>query len=327
MSQADRNLCLAPDPAKLPDFIIVGAMKAGTSTVHRLLEQHPDVTIPEDELHFFDFDDPIEHPDFADAKSGSSPAVEFEQQPSLFWNWYTDKLTEKGPSPLVGEDSTTYLSSALAVDRIARQKKPIKLIVCLRQPTERAYSNYWHLLKTRRVAQRFEDLLATNPASVLHRSYYGRQVRQLLDLIPRERVHFVSLEQMKQDFGGVARDLFEFIGADPSKMPSQLENVHSNSGIYPRSLGLQLLINRCFPARAGTAYYNDLPFNTATPGVWGKASDFLGRALSKLNLSASRKAPPLNAGVKSQLDAFFQSESEILRSLDPSLSDSWFLKP
>lgn len=55
---------ISKEPSLLPDFIIVRAMKSGTTTFHDMLNTHPDVFIPKGELHFFDHDDFIEHPDF-----------------------------------------------------------------------------------------------------------------------------------------------------------------------------------------------------------------------------------------------------------------------
>ena len=58
------NNWIAPGNAFLPDFIIAGAMKSGTTTLHNILNEHPDVFIPDSEIHFFDMDDVIEHPEF-----------------------------------------------------------------------------------------------------------------------------------------------------------------------------------------------------------------------------------------------------------------------
>ena len=55
---------LSIEPSLLPDFIIVGAMKSGTTTLHDMLNTHPDVFIPKGELHFFDHDDIFQHPNF-----------------------------------------------------------------------------------------------------------------------------------------------------------------------------------------------------------------------------------------------------------------------
>ena len=55
---------ISSQPENLPDFIIAGATKSATTTLHTILNKHPDVFIPNGELHFFDMDDIFEHPDF-----------------------------------------------------------------------------------------------------------------------------------------------------------------------------------------------------------------------------------------------------------------------
>ena len=317
---------LAPQPDMLPDFIIAGAMKAGTSSIHQLLQRHPDISIPEDEVHFFDLDDPMEHPDFGNPAIGVSPGVEFVKSPDKFWQWYATTLRDQvSEASIVGEDSTTYLSSRVAFSRIARQAKPIKLIVCLRQPTLRAYSNYWHMQKTRRVACSFDTLLQQSPASVLQRSCYGQQVRDLLNQIPRERVYFVVLESLKTEDGSIAKERCAFVGADPEKLPLAQEHVHSNAGIYQKSLTVQNMINACFPAQQAVNYHAAMPFADPLPSALVRLRDLAGRALSKANRSSTNKAPPMSAATKAHLDAYFSQEcADVSKITDIDLNRFWF---
>lgn len=326
MKTAINDAWLASSPEILPDFIIAGAMKAGTSSIHQLLQRHPDVSIPEEEVHFLDLDDTMEHPDFGNPVAGVSPGVEFLRKPEAFWTWY--ERTLHGPAASgqkIGEDSTTYLSSRLAIRRIAAQKKPIKLIVCLRQPSLRAYSNYWHLHKTRRVACSFEKLLQTSPGSVLHRSCYGQQMRELLHFIPRERVYVVVLETLRDHYDEISKELCEFVGVDPARLPAEADRVHSNAGIYPRSHALQNVINACFPAQQSVAYHAAMPFGEDKPSVCQRVMDFSGRALSKFNRSDKSKAPPMWQETKHNLDAYFAQECADLSALvGLDLDKIWF---
>lgn len=70
---------------RFPDFIIVGAMKCGTTSLHKILSSHPEIFIPEREIHFFDIDDISQHPDFFIFSNG---------------NWYY---------PQLGRDVEKYL--------------------------------------------------------------------------------------------------------------------------------------------------------------------------------------------------------------------------
>ena len=59
-----RSNWISDQPENLPDFIIGGAMKSGTTSLHAILDAHPDIAIQRDELGFFDMDSIVQHPDF-----------------------------------------------------------------------------------------------------------------------------------------------------------------------------------------------------------------------------------------------------------------------
>lgn len=76
MNYKKENEWVAPENVRLPDFIICGAMKCGTSTVHSLLNQHPYVYIPDPEINFFDIDDIFQHQTSLLVKPYSMPKVQ-----------------------------------------------------------------------------------------------------------------------------------------------------------------------------------------------------------------------------------------------------------
>jgi hypothetical protein len=175
------------------------------------------------------------------------------------------------------------------------------------------------------VAYSFEKLLQISPRSVLHRSCYGQQIRDLLSFVPRERVFFVVLETMRDRYDAISQELLKFIKVDPAKMPPENSRMHSNAGVYPRSQVLQNTINSYFPAQQSIAYHTAMPFAEDTPSSWQQVRDFTGRALSKLNRSSNPKAPPMREETKLGLDAYFAQEcvglSEII-NID--LANYWF---
>jgi hypothetical protein len=130
----NKNNWLSPRPAALPDFIIGGAMKCGTTTLHHILAAHPDVYIPENEIHFFDMDNILQHGDFNfyDSSSGVWWTQNLEADAPKFWAWYAQQFKNDKGARVVGEDSTTYLASPIAAARIAAQPKPIKMVFMLR---------------------------------------------------------------------------------------------------------------------------------------------------------------------------------------------------
>jgi len=166
---------------RFPDFIIGGAPKCGTTSLHFILAQHPDIGIPHDEVFYFDADDPIVHPDFLHAKTHTLKWWDPDPSSHSNLSWYAGRFAEFKDKALVGEDSTTYLMSDVAAGRIDKLLPDAKIIFMLRDPVKRAYSQYWHLMKTGRVSQTFEEILISHP-SVLLGSTYTPNIRRFIVL-------------------------------------------------------------------------------------------------------------------------------------------------
>src|SRR4051794_34667074 len=120
----------------LPNFVIVGAPKCGTSSLARWLMQHPEVyLVPEKELHFF----------------------------TGFWDqgigWYENCFSPNGQRA-IGEASPSYLADHTAHERMASVIPDAKLIAMVRNPIDRAYSHYWHWRDRKGVKGSFEEVIA-----------------------------------------------------------------------------------------------------------------------------------------------------------------------
>jgi hypothetical protein len=118
----------------LPDFIIVGAMKAGTTTVKDYLRKHSNVFIPHDELFFFSSSD-------------------YNKGLTFYSKYFEDYSNEK----IIGEKTTTYSYDLNTPGRIFEFNPEVKLIWVLRNPVSRSYSNYWHVVKQGKERLSFED--------------------------------------------------------------------------------------------------------------------------------------------------------------------------
>ena len=107
------------------DFLIIGAQKAGTTSLRAFLESIPDhIHISKTELHFWN--------------------REAHYNDGFGISGYMEKFSQASPSHLVGEKSPSYLGSYEAPARIHKHFPDVKLIAVLRNPAERAYSAYWH---------------------------------------------------------------------------------------------------------------------------------------------------------------------------------------
>ena len=326
MSEKYTQQWIAPKTIRLPDFIICGAMKCGTSTVHNLLGKHPEIYIPDSEINFFDIDDIFQHSDFYSQRDGRFLGPDISIDPIAYWEWYHDFFRDAPKSNLIGEDSTCYLPSARASQRISLQSKPIKTIICLRQPSLRAYSQYWHMLRTGRAMFNFEDTIKFTPNHVLERSMYLSQIKDFMRHIPKDRIFFFILEEFLRDKEAVAQKLLDFLSLDYGDLPENALETHSNIGTLPRNIELQAFKNRMLRAFGNVHYAGRLPL--ASEAALQRTSYFP-RAVNKLhnmvNPTKLRSIPKMNTDTKTFLDGFFIRELEGLADIvGADINQLWF---
>jgi len=317
----------APMDAIVPDFIIGGAMKSGTSTLHAMLVQHPEVFIPEEEIGFFDIDNIIEHYDFNfyDKKTKRWTSQDMVKNPDLLWNWYSSKF-KGGKVKMLGEDSTSYLTSKFAAERISLQEKPIRLIFMLRQPSQRAYSNYFHLVRSGIAAHSFEDVLQFHPNLVLRRSLYKDQLESYYKQIPKENIKVVVFEDLIENPRAVMNDVCSFLNLDFNAFDPSVFNIHSNRGKLPWSIRIHLLKNLFFRRYGNSFYLKTLP--NKAPGNAIKRT-FIHKVANRihgiLNPLKDRKTPKMNPGTQEFLDNYFKKELAGLDELvGAEVLSKWF---
>jgi len=308
---------VAPDASKLPDFIIGGAMKCGTSTLHYILNQHPNIFIPTEEIGFFDIDHLLEHPDFVffDPYHDEWIAQLMEDDPPKMWNWYSSKF-QGYENCVIGEDSTTYMVSGIAAERIAIQNKNVRLIFLLRNPTDRAYSQYFHMLRTGRAVYNFENSIRYEPYSILNRSLYKAQLEKYYELIPKERIKVVLFEDLANDKVNTIRSICNFLNVDFHVFDPSLMQAHSNKAMLPKYQRLQLLRNRYLRFLGNLNYGGSLPNK---PKNIQKRITYLSRMINRLNgylnPLTEKEMPAMKASTRKFLDQYFVRELDGLDEL------------
>ena len=220
----------------LPSFIIIGTQKGGTTSLFHYLSQHPQL-VPSyrKEVHYFD--------------GGLKPR---RDNFSLGERWYRSNFPLRrhiGADQQTFEASPLYVFHPLAPQRIHDLLPNAKLILLLREPTERALSHYFHQSRKGReslpVMQALQGeearlapvLVAQNykHQNFMHFSYklrghYAEQIRRYQGLFPKENLLILGSEQFFADPHAALRKVFEFVGVDPSFQVPNLNarNVGSN---------------------------------------------------------------------------------------------------
>lgn len=180
---------------RLPNFLIIGAAKSGTTTLFQYLNQHPQVYLPvKKEPNFFGKDE--------------NYAKGLETYAAMF--------AEAKPDQVCGEASTDYTkwpNFPESAARIAQTLPQVKLIYIMRNPIDRAYSYYTQVNRYRPIQETFEDYICRT-TEALDTSHYVLQIKQYLQFFPRESVLFLLLEDITKQPDLIVRQVCRFIGID-----------------------------------------------------------------------------------------------------------------
>lgn len=209
---------------RMPDFLIIGAFKCGTSSLVDYLGQHPDVYLPwlqEPNFFAYDPDDP------GGEQAGSRPEIEravYQRHRTRTREQYAALFEEAPEGALVGECSPEYLRSRECCGRIAAALPDVKLIAILRDPAERAYSDYQAFVRDGLEHESFLTAIERQPSlepghQYVCTGFYGQQLAPFLDAFPREHIRVLLTEELRSSGEQVLRDTTRWLGADPSWDP------------------------------------------------------------------------------------------------------------
>jgi hypothetical protein len=203
----------------LPDFFIIGAPKAGTTALHVALAQHPHLYMsPVKEPKFFLCDGPP--PD----RGGPGDAHSYRE-----WVWRREdyeRLFDAAPAgSLRGESTPFYLADPAAHRRIHEQVPAARLIVILRDPVDRAYSNWAHLWADGlEPIGDFVEACAEEPHRTadgwapfwryLDTGLYGRHLQHLYGLFPRQQVHVIRYKSLVDEPQTTLDGICRFLGVE-----------------------------------------------------------------------------------------------------------------
>jgi Sulfotransferase family len=180
----------------LPNFLVIGAMKAGTTSLHRYLREHPQVFMPEEkELDFF----------VAEKRWGRGRS------------WYEAQFAAAGDAMAVGEASPTYTmypEFTGVPGRIQALLPEARLVYAVRHPIERMRSHYLHEVEKGRERAPIGRAFVTDPR-YLNASRYAMQLEQYLDCFSAQRVLVITTEQLRDERGATVRRVLAFLGVDP----------------------------------------------------------------------------------------------------------------
>lgn len=216
----------------LPDFIIIGAQKSGTTSLYEYLIKHPYIySASVKEVGYFD--------------RYYSNGIKWYRShfPSLLRKFYTKNILRQ---PFItGEASTGYILNPHALKRISEILPQEKLIVLLRNPVERAYSHYWHTVKLGKETLSFEEALKREEERIgdawkqmlcnenyynpdislyayIHTAHYIDQIKVLMDLFPKKQILILDAKNLEMAPSSTFRQVLEFLNM-PCWVPKEFK--------------------------------------------------------------------------------------------------------
>jgi hypothetical protein len=221
-------------PAREPNFFIVGTAKAGTTSLYHYLRQHPQVYMsPIKEPCYFAAEIRLENLSEAHRRYIRLHSGETKMRPPgwLFTTWreYLQLFQGVQDEIAVGEASVAYLWSETAASNIAARLPNAKIIIILRDPAERAFSQYLHQVAVGLVHTDFrehiEECLRNRERTIsehypmLEVGLYQEQVQRYLDRFTRENIRIYWYEEAWQQPERLLEDIFKFLGINPAFQP------------------------------------------------------------------------------------------------------------
>lgn len=211
------------------DFLIIGTQKAGTSALDHYLRQHSEIGMADEkELHFFDNES-----NFSDTK------IDYKKLESHFNFSYQKKI--------FGEATPIYMYWKPCAKRIWNYNKNIKLIIILRDPTNRAFSHwnmeidrdaekedFIHCIKNE--SERVKEALPLQHRvySYIDRGFYSEQIKHLFKFFDRKQFLFIKYEEFNRNQERTLKDVFDFLDIDSDNYHFERKQIHKRP--YKRNI-------------------------------------------------------------------------------------------
>jgi hypothetical protein len=180
------------------DFIFLGPSKTASTWIYEAIRSHPGLFVPvSKDIYFFD--------KYYDKGT----------------DWYEGFFKSAPAGSVCGELSHDYFASRIAIRRIHAYNPKVKLICCLRNPFDRAYSSYLHLVRVGQFSGSFAAALSELPF-IVDEGRYCTKLRCILSLFDRESVLILDFDELETNPGLFARRIFSFLGVDEEFVPDVL---------------------------------------------------------------------------------------------------------
>lgn len=237
----------------LPNFIIIGAAKSGTTSLYEYLRQHPQVFMsPLKETNFFAFNGT--KPDL-----GGPSAKKFNNCEVIYrYDDYLALFNDLRNEIAIGEVSPRYMYTPGTAYRIKKYIPDVRMIAILRNPVDRAFSHFsMHKLTGYEPCATMAQALADEPRRIRERwakciytpiGYYGQQIEEYYNYFDRKQINLYLYDDLLKDPIGLIRDILRHIGVNDQFTPDMSQR-HNVSGMIKNPM-LRLLWTKTAAVRS-----------------------------------------------------------------------------
>ena len=279
-----------------PNFIITGFPKCGSTALHYYVDAHPDIFMPKQkELHYFT------QPNISKLNKGPGD-IEAKKGQVKSFDSYFSLFNKAKKENVIGETSPSYINYPECFEKIKDCLGDPKIIILLRDPIKRAYSNYLHLVREQRETKSFKEALNLEDKRreknysdfwyyKFNSTYYEKVVEAKKSF---KEVLILTQEELNLDTIKTLKKVYNFLDLNNKFVPKNIHNKYNKGGLYKKNIitkfvfkqsKLKNIFKRCF---------------SITP--WMK---------NIKNIIISRfhyKPEPINAGLQKQLIEVFKKD-------------------
>ena len=257
---------------KIPSFILAGSPKCGSTSLYYYLAEHPDIFMSQQkEIHYLTFDI------LNSLNQGPKDKVVNSFHISNFKD-YKNQFTKARNNQVIGEVSPSYINyPSQTIPKIKHHLGNPKLIFLIRDPIQRAFSNYLHLVREEREDLSFYDALQAEQERMKNKysdfwyysfnSFYYEKIKAYDEAF--DDILIITAEELKNNTLRTLSKIFKFIGVNDFA-PSNLDKSYNAGGVYESNLitqfffrqsALRSFIKRVIPITKGMKHFKQSLIN------------------------------------------------------------------
>ncbi len=294
---------------KKPNFIIAGFPKCGTTSLHHYLKEHPEIFMPEQkELHFFTFKI------LSKLKNGPKDDIVKEMQINSSEK-YLSYFQNVKKEIAIGDASPSYINYPSEFPKIKQYLNDPKVIIILRDPINRAHSNYLHLKREHRETMSFKDAIAVEEERMKNKYsdfWYYKFNSTYYEKIFKAKTTFsnvliLTIEELDKDSAVTMKKVYKFLGVDNNFSFETTSKKFNVGGNYKKNFATKL-------------FFQPSKFKNRIKRLI-KPTSFLKIILTRLTSIFRLKPEKIDQNLIEELKNYFKNDVENLKTLDVNISN------